>query len=83
MKAIKAMMQALKAGPYDSQVMLSLGVSHTNELDQQHALRHLDRWMLSHDTYCGLAAHTKPPGTLYSPPQQKSKHLSLPRYTKL
>lgn len=55
-QAIKAMMQALKAGPEDTEVMLSLGVSFTNELDQIHALGHLHRWLRSHPVHGPMAA---------------------------
>eukprot|EP00192_Tetraselmis_astigmatica_P006655 CAMPEP_0117683932 /NCGR_PEP_ID=MMETSP0804-20121206/20753_1 /TAXON_ID=1074897 /ORGANISM="Tetraselmis astigmatica, Strain CCMP880" /LENGTH=738 /DNA_ID=CAMNT_0005494737 /DNA_START=148 /DNA_END=2364 /DNA_ORIENTATION=+ len=54
-QAINAMMQALKAGPEDPEVMLSLGVSHTNELDQPHALSRLTQWMLQHPVHSALA----------------------------
>ena len=61
------MMQALKAGPDNAEVMLSLGVSHTNELDQAHALGHLHRWLSNHPTHGVLAKAAAASGTQIGP----------------
>lgn len=45
LQAIAALHEALKADPNNSEVLLSLGVSYTNELDQRHALDYLIRWL--------------------------------------
>ena len=44
-QAIAALNKALLVAPGHSEVLLSLGVSHTNELDQQRALAFLGTWL--------------------------------------
>ena len=44
-QAIAALRQAHAAAPGDGDVLLSLGVSHTNELDRGRALAHLSAWL--------------------------------------
>ncbi|DBB03443.1 hypothetical protein WJX82_005278 [Trebouxia sp. C0006] len=47
-QAIAAMAHALKADPTNAEVLLSLGVSYTNELDQRRALSYLHTWLANH-----------------------------------
>lgn len=44
-QAIAAWNRALEAEPGNAEVLLSMGVSYTNELDQGRALRFLRRWL--------------------------------------
>ena len=44
-KAIAALQKAHSADPTNAEVLLSLGVSYTNELDQRHALDFLLAWL--------------------------------------
>ncbi|GJN15830.1 hypothetical protein PR202_gb02773 [Eleusine coracana subsp. coracana] len=53
--AIAAMMRAQEADPRNLEVLLALGVSHTNELEQGEALRYLYRWLQNHPKYGALA----------------------------
>lgn len=53
--------RALGADPSDLGVLLSLGVSHTNELDQAEAVTHLSRWLAAHPSYAAAAAAAGPP----------------------
>ncbi|OEL30672.1 Peroxisome biogenesis protein 5 [Dichanthelium oligosanthes] len=62
-QAIAAMMNAQEANPTNLEVLLALGVSHTNELEQGEALRYLYRWLQNHPKYGGLA----PPQSADSP----------------
>jgi peroxin-5 len=62
-QAIAAMMRAEEAGPRNLEVLLALGVSHTNELEQGEALRYLYRWLQNHPKYGNLA----PPHSTDSP----------------
>ncbi|KAK1606182.1 hypothetical protein QYE76_029855 [Lolium multiflorum] len=54
-QAIAAMLRAQEANPTNLEVLLALGVSHTNELEQGEALRYLSRWLQNHPKYGGLA----------------------------
>ncbi|TVU05272.1 hypothetical protein EJB05_48430 [Eragrostis curvula] len=54
-QAIAAMMRAQEADPRNLEVLLALGVSHTNELEQGEALRYLYRWLQNHPKYGPLA----------------------------
>ena len=45
------MMRALAANPNNMDVLMALGVSHTNELDLGEAVTHLTRWLASHPSY--------------------------------
>lgn len=56
-QAIAAMNRALAADPQNPEVLLSLGVSHTNELDQDHAIYFLEEWLLAHPKF-GSAARS-------------------------
>ncbi|GAQ79926.1 peroxin 5 [Klebsormidium nitens] len=50
-QAIAAMLKAREADPTNLEVLLSLGVSHTNELEQQEALGYLRSWLQNHPRY--------------------------------
>ncbi|OAY75051.1 Peroxisome biogenesis protein 5 [Ananas comosus] len=54
-QAIAAMMRAQEADPSNLEVLLALGVSHTNELEQAEALKYLYRWLQNHPKYGSLA----------------------------
>ncbi|KAJ0102710.1 hypothetical protein Patl1_03662 [Pistacia atlantica] len=53
--AIAAMMRAQEADPTNLEVLLALGVSHTNELEQAAALKYLYGWLRHHPKYGTLA----------------------------
>lgn len=55
-QAIAAMMRAQEADPTNLEVLLALGVSHTNELEQAHALKYLYGWLRNHPKYGTLAS---------------------------
>lgn len=50
-QAIASMVRARDADPTNLEVLLSLGVSHTNELEQQEALKYLRSWLQYHPKY--------------------------------
>lgn len=50
-QAIAAMMRAQEADPTNLEVLLALGVSHTNELEQAAALKYLYGWLRNHPKY--------------------------------
>ncbi|BAT92902.1 Peroxisome biogenesis protein [Vigna angularis] len=54
-QAIAAMMRAQEADPTNLEVLLALGVSHTNELEQTSALKYLYGWLRHHPKYGTLA----------------------------
>lgn len=54
-QAIAAMMRAHEAEPTNLEVLLSLGVSHTNELEQAAALKYLYGWLRHHPKYGTIA----------------------------
>lgn len=54
-QAIASMMRAQEVDPTNLEVLLALGVSHTNELEQQAALKYLYRWLSHHPKYGTLA----------------------------
>ncbi|KAL2335854.1 hypothetical protein Fmac_010300 [Flemingia macrophylla] len=54
-QAIAAMMRAQEADPTNLEVLLALGVSHTNELEQPAALKYLYGWLRHHPKYGTLA----------------------------
>lgn len=54
-QAIAAMMRAQEADPTNLEVLLALGVSHTNELEQAAALKYLYGWLRHHPKYGTLA----------------------------
>ncbi|PHT69526.1 Peroxisome biogenesis protein 5 [Capsicum annuum] len=59
-QAIAAMMRAQEADPANLEVLLSLGVSHTNELEQQAALKYLYSWLRHHPKYGSIAPQDQP-----------------------
>ncbi|BAT06105.1 peroxisome biogenesis protein 5 isoform X3 [Oryza sativa Japonica Group] len=65
-QAIAAMMRAQEADPTNLEVLLALGVSHTNELEQGEALRYLHRWLQNHPKYGGIAP-PQPTDSPYGP----------------
>lgn len=54
-QAIASMMRAQEADPTNLEVLLALGVSHTNELEQQAALKYLYSWLRHHPQYGRIA----------------------------
>ncbi|KAK6947170.1 Tetratricopeptide repeat 1 [Dillenia turbinata] len=54
-QAIASMMKAQEVDPTNLEVLLALGVSHTNELEQAAALKYLYSWLLHHPKYGTLA----------------------------
>ncbi|KAJ4829299.1 Peroxisomal membrane signal receptor PTS1 [Turnera subulata] len=63
-QAIAAMMRAQEADPTNLEVLLALGVSHTNELEQSSALKYLYGWLRNHPKY-GALAGPELSGSLY------------------
>lgn len=63
-QAIAAMLRALQADPENLEVLLSLGVSHTNELDQEQALGHLSKWLMHHPVHGAVASGMVQPGEM-------------------
>ena len=55
-KAIAAMTKANEADPNNLEVLLSLGVSHTNELDQDEAVGHMRAWLRNQPRFRALEA---------------------------
>lgn len=55
-QAIAAMMRAQEADSTNLEVLLALGVSHTNELEQAAALKYLYGWLRHHSKYGTLAS---------------------------
>ncbi|GAB4849846.1 Peroxisomal membrane signal receptor PTS1 [Ancistrocladus abbreviatus] len=54
-QAIASMMKAQEVDPTNLEVLLALGVSHTNELEQAAALKYLYQWLRHHPNYGALA----------------------------
>lgn len=54
-QAIASMMHAHEADPTNLEVLLALGVSHTNELEQPAALKYLYSWLQYHPQYGKIA----------------------------
>ncbi|CAL8998763.1 unnamed protein product [Prunus brigantina] len=63
-QAIAAMMRAQEADPTNLEVLLALGVSHTNELEQAAALKYLYGWLRHHQKY-GVLAQPELSDSLY------------------
>ncbi|KAK8946178.1 Peroxisome biogenesis protein 5 [Platanthera guangdongensis] len=55
-QAIASMMRAQEVDPTNLEVLLALGVSYTNELEQAEALRYLYKWLQNHPKYKPLAS---------------------------
>jgi peroxin-5 len=51
------MVKARDADPSNLEVLLALGVSHTNELEQEEALQYLRGWLQHHPKYGMLVPH--------------------------
>lgn len=60
-QAIAALNRALAADPNDLDALLSLGVSHTNELEQELALSHLREWIMKHPQHAAEARQAPGP----------------------
>ena len=56
LQAIAALGKALQADPGNPEALLSLGVSHTNELDQSRALTYLMEWLKAQPGQAGAAS---------------------------
>ncbi len=52
---------ALRADPADLEVLLALGVSHTNEMEASEALGYLQRWLGQHPQHKAAAGAPAPP----------------------
>ncbi|XP_044472600.1 peroxisome biogenesis protein 5 isoform X5 [Mangifera indica] len=65
-QAIAAMMRAQEADPTNLEVLLALGVSHTNELEQAAALKYLYGWLHHHPKYGTLATPELPDSLYYA-----------------
>lgn len=63
-QAIASMMRAQEVDPTNLEVLLALGVSHTNELEQTAALKYLYQWLRNHPKY-GKLASAEQFGSLY------------------
>ncbi|KAM7492831.1 hypothetical protein LguiA_035752 [Lonicera macranthoides] len=63
-QAIASMMRAQEVEPTNLEVLLALGVSHTNELEQAAALKYLFSWLRHHPKY-GTIAPPEQPASLY------------------
>ncbi|KAL9230623.1 hypothetical protein vseg_005951 [Gypsophila vaccaria] len=63
-QAIASMMKAQQVDPRNLEVLLALGVSHTNELEQAAALKYLYQWLHNHPRY-GTLASAQPSESLY------------------
>ena len=55
-QAIAALNKALLASPGNPEVLLSLGVSYTNELDQRRAITYLMQWLSQQPGQAGAAS---------------------------
>eukprot|EP00889_Picochlorum_renovo_P007529 jgi/Picre1/34559/NNA_002027.t1 len=60
-QAIAAMNRALACDPNNTDVLLSLGVSHTNEFDQKAAVGYLRQWLGTHPRYRELVQNDPGP----------------------
>ncbi|KAF6142813.1 hypothetical protein GIB67_002677 [Kingdonia uniflora] len=54
-QAIASMMRAQDVDPKNLEVLLALGASHTNELEQAATLKYLDGWLQNHPKYSTIA----------------------------
>ena len=52
--AIIALRNAHEADPYDLDSLMSLGISSTNELEGQEAMKYLTTWLKYHPDFCGM-----------------------------
>ncbi|PIN04354.1 TPR repeat-containing protein [Handroanthus impetiginosus] len=65
-QAIAAMMRAQEVDPTNLEVLLALGVSHTNELEQAAALKYLYSWLRHHPKYGSIAPQDQPENLYYA-----------------
>ncbi|KAI3456727.1 hypothetical protein Pfo_013390 [Paulownia fortunei] len=65
-QAIAAMMRAQEVDPTNLEVLLALGVSHTNELEQAAALKYLYSWLRHHPKYGAIALPDQPENLYYA-----------------
>lgn len=65
-QAIAAMMRAHDVDPTNLEVLLALGVSHTNELEQAAALKYLHSWLRHHPKYGAIASPDQPENLYYA-----------------
>lgn len=74
-----------QADPSNLEVLLSLGVSHTNELDQAEALEYMRRWLQEHPKFTELASSSALPDgpLLVQPVSTRHPSLALPSCTTL
>ncbi|GAB2210413.1 hypothetical protein Drorol1_Dr00015679 [Drosera rotundifolia] len=63
-QAIASMLKAQEVDPANLEVLLSLGVSHTNEMEQAAALKYLYQWLRNHPKY-GALKPQEPSDSLY------------------
>lgn len=78
-QAIAALHRALAADPRNAEVLLSLGVSYTNELDQARALGFLTAWLVQQPRF----SQARPPpessllaGVRHALPHGRVAHLT-------
>ena len=55
-KAIAALIRCYEIDPYNLDSLIALGISCTNELDEQKALEHLKSWLQNNPDYSGIPA---------------------------
>lgn len=65
-QAIASMMRSQEADPTNLEVLLALGVSYTNELEQPQALRYLFQWLQNHPKYGSIAPPDKGDSLYYA-----------------
>ncbi|KAG8365215.1 hypothetical protein BUALT_Bualt18G0081200 [Buddleja alternifolia] len=65
-QAIAAMMRAQEVDPTNLEILLALGVSHTNELEQAAALKYLYSWLRHHPKYGTIAPSDQPENLYYA-----------------
>ncbi|XP_021735517.1 peroxisome biogenesis protein 5-like [Chenopodium quinoa] len=65
-QAIASMMRAQEVDPTNLEVLLALGVSHTNELEQSAALKYLYQWLRNHPKYGTLSPEELPDSLYYA-----------------
>ncbi|KAL6567660.1 Peroxisomal membrane signal receptor PTS1 [Orobanche gracilis] len=64
-QAIAAMMHAQEVDPTNLEVLLALGVSHTNEFEQAAALKYLHSWLRHHPKYGAIVSPDQPENLYY------------------
>ena len=56
-RAIAAMLRGLEIDPYNLDLLMSLGISCTNEFDEAQALNYLKTWIQHHPLYAEIPVH--------------------------